>query len=78
MLEDGVEVGHMTIGDWSPTLKKGVGYALFDVPENSAGLWVGQSLTIRTPDGELHGCEIVSLPFFDAKKRIPRGLGKPV
>ena len=78
VLEDGVEVGHMTIGDWSPTLKKGIGYVLFDVPENSEGCWVGQSLAIRTPDGEMHGCEIVSLPFFDAKKRIPRGLGEPV
>ena len=77
VVEDGVEVGHMTIGDWSPTLKKGVGYVLFDVPENAKGCWVGQSLAIRTPDGETHGCEIVSLPFLDAEKRIPRGLGEP-
>ena len=78
VVEDGVEVGHMTIGDWSPTLKKGVGYVLFDLPENAKGCWVGQSLAIRTPDGETHGCEIVSLPFLDAEKRIPRGLGEPV
>ena len=78
VVEDGVEVGHMTIGDWSPTLKKGIGYVLFDFPENAKGAWVGQSVTVRTPDGEVHDCEIVTLPFFDAEKRIPRGLGAPV
>ena len=78
VVEDGVEVGHMTIGDWSPTLKKGIGYVLFHSPENAKGAWVGQSVTARTPDGEMHDCEIVTLPFFDAEKRIPRGLGAPV
>lgn len=78
VVEDGVEVGHMTIGDWSPTLKKGIGYVLFDFPENAKGAWIGQSVTVRTPDGEVHDCEIVTLPFFDAEKRIPRGLGAPV
>ncbi|MEQ8654473.1 MAG: aminomethyltransferase family protein [Kiloniellales bacterium] len=77
VLHDGGEVARMTIGDWSPTLEKGVGYVLFDAPECDGGPWVGQSLQIRTPDGEQHACEIVALPFFDPDKRIPRGLEKP-
>lgn len=74
VLYDGVQVARMTIGDWSPTLKRGIGYVLFDQPENDAGAWVGQSLKICTPDGKLHDCEIVPLPFIDPEKRIPRGL----
>ena len=74
VLEGDIQVGHMTIGDWSPTLEKGVGYVLFNEPENAEGAWPGQSLTMRTPDGEMHDCDIVTLPFYDAEKKIPRGL----
>lgn len=77
VLDDDAEVARMTIGDWSPTLKKGIGYVLFDDPESARGPWVGQSLKIRDPEGKTHDCEIVSLPFFDAEKRIPRGLETP-
>lgn len=77
VLHQGREVAHMTIGDWSPTLEMGIGYVLFDQPENATGPWIGQSLQIRTPDGEMHDCEIVALPFFDPEKRIPRGLESP-
>lgn len=74
VLDEGREVGRMTIGDWSPTVEMGVGYVVFDEPENARGSWLGQSLTLRDPQGELHDCVIVNLPFFDAEKRIPRGL----
>jgi hypothetical protein len=29
---------------------------------------------MKTREGELVSCEIVILPFYDAEKRIPRGL----
>jgi len=29
---------------------------------------------MKTQQGELVSCEIVSLPFYDAEKRIPRDL----
>ncbi len=74
VLDGGRQVGKMTVGDWSPTLEKGIGYAVFDQPENEKGSWLGQALTLRDPAGEHHDCDIVSLPFFDAEKRIPRGL----
>ncbi len=77
VLDGGDEVGRMTIGDWSPTLEKGCGYVVFDRPENANGSWLGQTLALRDPQGQMHDCEIVSLPFYDAEKRIPRGLEPP-
>lgn len=74
VLDDGKECARMTIGDYSPTLEKGIGYVLFDEHENANGSWVGQSLKIQTPDGQMHDCEIVELPFYDKEKNIPRGL----
>jgi aminomethyltransferase len=78
VLYNGGEGGHMTIGDWSPSLKKGIGFVMFDEPEGDEGPWLGKTLTLHDPDGELHECEIVTLPFYDAEKKIPRGLSTEV
>ncbi len=67
-------VGHMQIGDWSPTLNKGIGYVRFYEPAEGKDGWLGESVTLVDNDGDHHNCEIVSMPFFDAEKRIPRGL----
>ena len=63
-------VGRVTAGAWSPFLDAGIGYVRFDQP----GDWAGKKLAIETGQGELAACEIVTLPFYDSKKRIPRGL----
>lgn len=63
-------VGRVTASAWSPYLESGIGYVRF----NAAGDWVGKPLAMRTKQGELAGCEIVTLPFYDAAKRIPRGM----
>ena len=63
-------VGRVTASAWSPYLKSGIGYVRF----NKAGDWVGKSLQMRIKQGEFASCEIVNLPFYDADKRIPRGL----
>jgi len=63
-------VGRVTASDWSPFLDCGIGYVRFD----KAGDWSGRSLHMKTRQGELASCEIVTLPFYDAEKRIPRGL----
>jgi len=68
------EVGYMKVGDWSPTLEKGIGYVLFDQPTNGQDTWLGQTLTLCDLEGKHHDCEIVSMPFYDAEKNIPRGL----
>ena len=63
-------VGRVTAGAQSPYLECGIGYVRFDTP----GDWAGKTLSLRTDGGESHPCEIVDLPFYDAEKRIPRGL----
>ena len=68
---DGNEVvGHMTAGAWTPYLEKGIGFVRFV----EKGDWLGRRLSLGTADGKSHDCEIVSLPFYDPEKRIPRGL----
>ncbi len=74
VLDGDNQVGYMKVGDWSPTLEKGIGYVLFDESGDSQDSWLGQSLTLCDIEGEHHDCEIVSLPFYDAEKKIPRGL----
>ncbi len=67
-------VGQMQIGVWSPTLDKGVGYVRFYAPIEGGESWLGETVSLQDADGNNHDCEVVSLPFFDQEKRIPRGL----
>ncbi|QIE53976.1 aminomethyl transferase family protein [Pikeienuella piscinae] len=67
-------VGRVTAGAWSPYLDCGVGYARFE----RAGGWVGRTLSLIGEGGAAHECEIVALPFYDAEKRIPRGLDRTI
>lgn len=71
VLVDGEVIGHMTVGDWSPTLQAGIGYVRFDAP--AEGGWRGRAVVVRGASGEFPG-EVVELPFFDPEKRLPRGL----
>jgi len=70
VVEDGEKVGFVTAAAWSPTLDCGIGYVRFD----ESGDWLGKTLHVATESGALQACEIVSLPFYDKEKRIPRGL----
>ena len=63
-------VGHITAGAWSPYLQTGIGFVRF----LRKGNWLGHKLALCTPEGSQHQCEIISLPFYDAQKNIPRGL----
>ena len=71
---EGRPVGRITIGEWSPTLERGIGFVRFDAPFEGSGEWVGRSVTWRGRDGADHAAVVVHPPFFDADKRIPRGL----
>ena len=71
---EGRRVGRITIGEWSPTLERGIGFVRFDAPFDGSGEWLGRSVTWRDHDGADHDAVVVCLPFFDAAKRIPRGL----
>jgi aminomethyltransferase len=62
------EVGSVTTGAYSPYLKLGIGYVRF----NSISNWDGKNLIMQTVDKQLFSCEILSLPFYDKEKELPR------
>lgn len=68
--EAGNRVGTMTTGAWTPYLNTGVGFVRFQ----QGGDWLGRSVTLIDKDANEHACEVVELPFYDAKKEIPRGV----
>ena len=70
ILDANQKVADIRVGVWSPTLEAGVAYVSF----GEAGDWVGRSLQLVDGEGVTHAAEVVALPFFDAEKRIPRGL----
>lgn len=74
VMENGQQVGHVTAAAWSPTLDCGIGYVRFDEP----GDWVGKTLQVETENPEPSPAEVVSLPFFDKEKQIPRGLDRTI
>jgi len=46
----------------------------FEQAGNDRGGWLNQALTLLDNENEKHGCEVVPLTFYDAEKKIPRGL----
>lgn len=69
IIQSGKSVGQVRTGVWSPQLETGIGYVRF----YKADHWGGTSLSMIDEDGEDHPCDIVSLPFIDPEKRLPRG-----
>lgn len=67
-------VATLSAGVASPTLGCGIGYARFREP----GEWSRRELRIRLPDGKVHPCTVVDLPFFDRDKLIVRGLDRTI
>ena len=63
--------GHVTIGTWSPTLEKGVGYVRFHRPSPD-GSWLGKTVSLQGRPGNVHEANVDTLPFFDKEKRLPR------
>ena len=74
ILDGEEEVGHITAGVPSPTLKCGIGYARFNTP----GDWTGRTLTLQLPDGSTHESTIVVIPFVDPDKNIVRGIDRTI
>ncbi len=69
--DEGERVGSVTIGTWSPTLSLGVGYVRFDKPYRVGG-WSGRRVTLLDGEGSEYEATVVSLPFIDREKRLPR------
>ena len=70
VLASGKAVGRVQAFELSPTLGKGIGYVLFDTP----AAMTANTFTVTGRDGKEHPLALHTLPFFDADKRIPRGL----
>ena len=68
------QVGEVRVGDWSPTLEKGIGYVFFNQPPKEGDTWAGKQLTLIDNESREYPCSIVDLPFYDAEKKIPRGI----
>ena len=67
-------VGHITAGVPSPTLKLGIGYVRFYEPKE----WPGKKLKLELPNGTIHDCNVVKLPFFDHEKKIVKGIDRTI
>jgi aminomethyltransferase len=66
---DGREAGHVTASAQSPQLGCGIGYALF----REAAPEAGSAIEVQV-DGVRVRAVVTELPFYDAEKRIARGL----
>ena len=64
------DVGYITAGVDSPTLKCGIGYVRF----SEKGKWIGKKLNIKFRDGSISSGEVVELPFFDREKLLLKGI----
>ncbi len=62
----GKEIGHVTSKCFSPRLKKNIGYAFIPIEYAKNDT----EFEIRSPYANLKA-KVVSLPFFDPKKKIP-------
>ena len=70
----GREIGVVTAAAWSPYLERGIGY----VRLHSADDLEPRRASVVGFDLADHRCEIIDLPFYDADKKIPRGLETPI
>ena len=70
----GETVGRITAGGWSPTLETGIGYVRFQQACHFAESWLDQEVSLIDRAGQSHAATVVALPFYDAEKKIPRGL----
>ena len=69
----GKKVAYVTTAARSPHFDAAIGYARFD----TKGDWVRQDLLVRSIHGKDAPCEILSLPFYDKAKRLPRDFPPP-
>ena len=65
--------GHITLGTWSPTRDRGVGYVRFNQPL-PGDEWMGKAVQLQDHDGKLHEATVELLPFIDKEKRLPRAV----
>jgi glycine cleavage system aminomethyltransferase T len=64
----GKPVGRVTSAAWSPRLKKNIGYAMVPVAQAKPGT----ELQVALPGGAERKATVVTMPFIDPKKEIPK------
>jgi len=64
----GDEMGRVTSAIWSPRLKKNIGYAMVPVAHSSPGT----ALRVKIPGIGERRATVISKPFIDPNKEIPR------
>ena len=67
---NGQVIGHITASGWSPHLEQGVAYVRLARADDLEP----RSVEVMGFDLAMHPATIVDLPFYDAEKKIPRGL----
>ena len=40
--------------------------------------WPGKMSKLELPNGEIHDCNVVKLPFFDHEKKIVKGIDRTI
>ena len=61
-------MGRVTSAIWSPRLKKNIGYAMVPVAHSSPGT----ALRVKIPGIGERRATVISKPFIDPNKEIPR------
>lgn len=64
----GRELGRVTSAIWSPRLAKNIGYAMVPVAQAKPGT----ELQVSVPAGSPRKATVVTMPFLDPKKEIPK------
>jgi glycine cleavage system aminomethyltransferase T len=64
----GQSVGRVTSAAWSPRLKKNIGYAMVPVAHAAPGT----TLQVTIPGAGERKAKVVTMPFIDPKKEIPK------
>ena len=70
IIHNNEDVGYITAGVDSPTLKCCIWYVRF----SEKGEWIGKKLNIKFRDGSISSGEVVELPFFDREKLLLKGI----
>ena len=67
---NGKEIGRITASGWSPHLEQGVAFVRLACADDIEP----RSVEVMGFDLAMHEAMVVDLPFYDAEKKIPRGL----
>ena len=71
---NGKEVGKITSSTWSPYQVCGVGIVYL----NDKNLTAGSIVEVKCTDGKIHKGELCTLPMYDPKGDIVRGINKTI